>query len=337
HVQIGKKKEDYSDVFLSISADGENLAKITKAARALGATFPLSSPAHLSPATADKVAPDDFYSTTNLKTFLNIEGEWVAVQDLCMDKLIVVRGREAFCKKQNEVKKGEMVVVGTQGIRAESQTSSVSQKSDFSFMESDVSSEKDTELEIKKVASLLKEMKNKKEKTAFIIGPVAVHTGGVRHLSSIIRKGYCDLILAGNAAAVHDIELALFGTTLGMCHKSGQFLQQGNSNHLRAINAINRAGSIKKAYESGVLKSGIFYECEKKGVPYVLAGSLRDDGPLPEVISDMRAAQKKYFEAVRSKKLVLMLASTLHSIGVGNMLTDSTITVCVDINPAAVV
>ncbi len=336
-VQIGKKKEDTSEVLLAVSAGSEPLARIISAARQMGATFPSSSPAYLAPSEKDRVVPDDFYSTTNLSTWVNIEGEWVPAKNQRMDKVIVIKGHDAYCTKQNEVKKGDMVVVGSQGVRTEEPNKVHGNGNSFSFMSHEISSERDTELQIMQVAGLMKEIKKRKGKIAFVIGPVIVHTGGGKYIESIIRKGYVDLVLSGNAAAVHDIELAIMGTTLGMSHASGNFTAGGNRNHISTINRINKADGIKKAVESGLVSSGVFFECEKKKVPYVLAGSLRDDGPIPEVITDMNEAQKKYYEALRGTDLVIMLASTLHSIGVGNMIPASTITVCVDINPATVV
>jgi lysine-ketoglutarate reductase/saccharopine dehydrogenase-like protein (TIGR00300 family) len=170
-----------------------------------------------------------------------------------------------------------------------------------------------------------------------VAGPVVVHTGGVTHFSELIRMGFVDVVLAGNALAVHDVEFALSGTSLGIDLAEGAPVEQGHRNHMAAINTINRAGGIRQAVESGVLKSGVMYECVTHGVEYILAGSIRDDGPLPDTVMDLVQAQERYAEALAGNvHLVLMLSSMLHSIGVGNMLPSWVRVVCVDINPAVV-
>jgi lysine-ketoglutarate reductase/saccharopine dehydrogenase-like protein (TIGR00300 family) len=204
-------------------------------------------------------------------------------------------------------------------------------------MSNDVSSERRVEGSVSRIAQMMREVKKSGGRIAVVAGPVVVHTGGVEHFSELIRGGFVDIVLAGNALAVHDIEFALSGTSLGIDLVAGAPVEQGHRNHMAAINTINRAGSIRAAVEGGVLKSGVMYECVKKGVDFVLAGSIRDDGPLPETVMDLVDAQEKYAAALTGNlQMVLMLSSMLHSIGVGNMLPSWVRVVCVDINPAVV-
>ena len=204
-------------------------------------------------------------------------------------------------------------------------------------MSNDVSSERRVEGVVSKIAEMMRQVKKGGGRIAVVAGPVVVHTGGVEHFCELIRHGYVDVVLAGNALAVHDIEFALSGTSLGIDLIAGAAVEQGHRNHMAAINTINRAGGIRQAVETGVLKSGVMYECVKHGVDYVLAGSIRDDGPLPETVMDLIEAQERYAEALsKNVQLVLMLSSMLHSIGVGNMLPSWVRVVCVDINPAVV-
>ena len=202
---------------------------------------------------------------------------------------------------------------------------------------SDISSERRTETAVRKIAELMKHVKAQENgRIVFVAGPVVIHTGGTKPFSEIIRKGYVDALLAGNAIAVHDIEHALYGTSLGVDLEHGVPLEEGHKNHMRAINAVNRHGSIAGAVEAGMLKHGVMYECVKRGVPFVLAGSIRDDGPLPDTEMDLLKAQEKYAEQLVGTKMVICLSSMLHSIGVGNMTPSWVRMVCVDINPAVV-
>jgi lysine-ketoglutarate reductase/saccharopine dehydrogenase-like protein (TIGR00300 family) len=207
----------------------------------------------------------------------------------------------------------------------------------FAFMSNDVSSERRVEGSVARIALMMREVKKSGGRIAVVAGPVVVHTGGVEHFSELIRRGFVDVVLAGNALAVHDIEFALSGTSLGIDLVAGAPVEQGHRNHMAAINTINRAGTIRAAVETGVLTSGVMYECVKHGVDFVLAGSIRDDGPLPETVMDLVDAQEQYAAALTGNvQMVLMLSSMLHSIGVGNMLPSWVRVVCVDINPAVV-
>lgn len=284
----------------------------------------------LKEAVMDKHVPDDFYSTTNHITMVYWNRKWLTVQNQRMDCMIVIEGNNAICKKLRDIKKGDRVVCGEFGIRTinpfEEEICD-----DFGFMSNDVSSERRNEIVIKDLAD-----KISRRKVAFVLGPVVVHTGGDVYLRELIREGYVSVILAGNAVAVHDIEKNLYGTSLGVCAKSGRTVQNGYRNHMRAINQVMRYGSIKGIVEAGVLNSGIMYECIKHNIPFVLAGSLRDDGPLPDTITDMIEAQNAYARQLKGVDAAIVLGSMLHGIATGNMLPASVEMVCVDINPAVV-
>jgi lysine-ketoglutarate reductase/saccharopine dehydrogenase-like protein (TIGR00300 family) len=167
-------------------------------------------------------------------------------------------------------------------------------------------------------------------------GPAIVHTGSAHHVAKLIRDGWIQTVFAGNALATHDIEQALYSTSLGVSIEHGEAIEHGHEHHLRAINTIRRAGGITRAVESGMLTSGIMFECVKNGVDLVLAGSIRDDGPLPEVITDTLEAQDRMRLAIRDAGFALLIATALHSIATGNLLPAWVKVVCVDINPATV-
>jgi len=287
-------------------------------------------------APSDGIAPDGFYSTTNNPTYVFLSGKWVKVEEQMMDKVIVVNIVEkiAICKPIRELKKGELVVVGDNGVREVLHRKE--KKETFSFMSMSISSEKNVGAIIHSLADLLYKTKKKKEKIIIVAGPALVHSGAMGHLAELVKKGYVNALLSGNALAVHDIEYALFGTSLGINLATGQPSPGSHRNHMAAINEVFKAGSLKGIVDSGKVKSGIIYECVKNNVPYILAGSIRDDGPLPDVITDTVKAQKAYHEALKNAKVVLMLGSMLHSIAVGNMLPSTVKTICVDINPAAI-
>ncbi|NJO40756.1 MAG: TIGR00300 family protein [Cyanobacteria bacterium CRU_2_1] len=290
------------------------------------------------------VAPDDFYVSTIYPTEVRVNCEWVRVHNQRMDGAIVVsrtpEGVFAECKLLRDLQQGDRVVVGVEGIRTVRKTESREQRTsndkEFSFMGAGVSSERRVELVVEQIAWDLRRIHDQGGKVVVVAGPVVVHTGGVEHLSRLIREGYVQALLGGNAIAVHDIEQALMGTSLGVDMKRGVSVRGGHRHHLKAINSIRRCGSIANAVEQDVLTSGIFYECVKNNVPFSLAGSIRDDGPLPDTKMDLIAAQQEYAQLIQGADLILMLSSMLHSIGVGNMTPAGVKMVCVDINPAVV-
>src|ERR1051325_8386716 len=237
-----------------------------------------------------------------------------------MDAVIVVTEGRPACRKLRDVTAGESIVCGHEGIRVTPEFRE-RDRLGFAFMSNDVSSERRVEGSVARIAAMMREVKKTVGRIAVVAGPVVVHTGGAEHFAALIRGGYVDAVLAGNAIAVHDIEFALSGTSLGIDLVAGAPVEQGHRNHMEAINTINRAGGIRAAVESGVLKSGVMFECVTHGVEFVLAGSIRDDGPLPDTLMDLVEAQEQYAAALAENvHLVLMLSTMLHSIGVGNML-----------------
>jgi len=334
---IGRTNDDPSRIQMRITApDRTSLDDLLQQITTFGAHPVRERDVLIKPAEKDRCVPDDFYSTTNHRTHVRLGGQWMDVESQRMDAVIVVTGQTASCRKLRDVKAGEGIVCGHDGIRVTPEFRE-RDRLGFAFMSNDVSSERRVEGSVARIALMMREVKAAGGRIAVVAGPVVVHTGGVEHFASLIRHGYVDVVLAGNALAVHDIEFALSGTSLGIDLVAGAPVEQGHRNHMAAINTINRAGSIRSAVESGVLKSGVMYECVKKGVEFVLAGSIRDDGPLPETMMDLVEAQEQYAAALsRNVHLVLMLSSMLHSIGVGNMLPSWVRVVCVDINPAVV-
>jgi lysine-ketoglutarate reductase/saccharopine dehydrogenase-like protein (TIGR00300 family) len=281
----------------------------------------------------DCCAPEDFYSTTNHRTLVRHGGQWLEVKNQRMDALVVLEEGEAYCRRLRDVKAGDQVIVGMRGIRVVPESKERDRLS-FAFMSNGISSERQVETAVRQTAALIEHTRAAGQKIIVVAGPVVVHTGGAPHLATLIRAGYVDALLAGNALGVHDIECSLLGTSLGIRQVDGRQEEHGHRNHMRAINAIYHAGGVQPAVEQGRLTGGIMYECVKAGVPFVLAGSLRDDGPLPDTITDMNAAQDAYAGHLRGAGLVVCLGSMLHSIAVGNMLPSWVKIVCVDINPA---
>ncbi|MEB3831001.1 bifunctional arginine dihydrolase/ornithine cyclodeaminase [Phormidium sp. CCY1219] len=298
--------------------------------------------AKLEPVEQDGVSPDDFYVTTIYPTEVRIDGQWVRVQNQRMDAAIAITRSEsgpvAQCKLLRDLKVGEEVVVDVVGIRTVRKTESREQRhtQEFSFMSAGVSSERRVELVVEQVAWEMRQIRDRGGKVVVTAGPVVIHTGGGDHLARLIREGYVQGLLGGNAIAVHDIEQALMGTSLGVDMKRGVVVRGGHRHHLKTINMIRRYGSIAKAVEQGVIKRGVLYECVKQNVPFALAGSIRDDGPLPDTQMDLIKAQEEYSRLLQGTDMVLMLSTMLHSIGVGNMTPSGVKMVCVDINPAVV-
>lgn len=291
----------------------------------------------------DGVAPDDFYVSTIYPTEVRVNCEWVKVRHQRMDGAIVVHttdeGIVANCQLLRDLKKGDRVMVGVEGIRTIRQTESRearNSKQEFTFMGAGVSSERRVELVVEQIAWEMRQIRDQGGKVLVTAGPVVIHTGGAQHLAHLIREGYVQGLLGGNAIAVHDIEQAIMGTSLGVDMQRGVPVRGGHRHHLKVINTIRRYGSIAKAVEEGFLTKGVMYECVTNQIPFALAGSIRDDGPLPDTEMDLVKAQANYSELIRGADMILMLSSMLHSIGVGNMTPAGVKMVCVDINPAVV-
>jgi lysine-ketoglutarate reductase/saccharopine dehydrogenase-like protein (TIGR00300 family) len=335
-LDVGRTNEDASRLSIKVNAaTRESLTHLLEKLSALGCYVHHVADVTLRPVDIDGAAPEDFYSTTNHRTEVHVNGSWTAAQHQRMDAAIVVDGNGATCRKLRDLRKGDLVVCGMGGIRVLPDVQS-RDKPTFGFMSNEVSSERRVETAVARVAAQMREVRGKGGRIAFVAGPVIIHTGGTDYFCELIRLGYVDLLLSGNALAVHDIEFALSGTSLGIDLNSGHPVEHGHRNHMRAINAIRRAGGIAAAVTSGVLTTGVMHACHMHGVPYLLAGSIRDDGPLPETIMDLVEAQDRYAESLAGVDMVIMLSSMLHSIGVGNMLASWVRVVCVDINPAVV-
>lgn len=330
---IGKTRSDTSHAEILVRAESpDQLEVILHEIGQHGANRPTEE-AQWRTAPADGVFPEGFYSTTNLETFVRLRGRWVPVEDMEMDCGVILLDSlddiRARCVPLHRVKKGDKVLVGDHGVKVVPLP-----RRDptglFRFMGSEVSSERPKELIVAAVAQGMRQAHESGQKTLFVGGPAIIHTGAGPYLEAIIAAGWIDVLFAGNALAAHDIEQALFGTSLGVELQSGAPVTQGHEHHLRAINAIRAAGGIRAAVEKGLLKSGIMRACVLKGVDYVLAGSIRDDGPLPDVITDSVQAQDAMRERVRGVGIAILVATTLHSVATGNLLPASVQTVCVD-------
>lgn len=335
--EVGKKKTDPSYARLSVNAPDESrLEGILSELYRLGAHLPVVADATLAPAEGDRIVPRGFYSTTNHPTWVKYEGEWIPVEDIEMDCLLVVDpdARRARCLPIFKLKKGSLVVVGENGVKVD-YPERPREKSEFEFMHGTVSPERPSETLIEQIAAEILEIKKSGGRIVLVGGPAIIHTGGGPALSRLIRDGYIHVLFAGNALATHDIESNLFGTSLGMDIKTAKLVTGGHKHHIIAISEILRAGSIKNAVEQGVVTGGVMYECVRHDVPFVLAGSIRDDGPLPDVITDVMEAQDAMRSNLKGVKMVLMVATLLHSVAVGNCLPSSVKTICVDINPAS--
>jgi lysine-ketoglutarate reductase/saccharopine dehydrogenase-like protein (TIGR00300 family) len=333
---IGRTNADPSRLRLRIdTASQEALDRLLGQLLALGCIPADGAKAELKTVECDRCAPHDFYSTTNHRTFVRLKKDWIEVEKQRMDAVIVVADGRAECRRLRDVRAGDQVVVGMKGIRVVPESKDRHRHS-FAFMSNDISSERQVETAARETVALMSAAREQNQKIVVVAGPVVVHTGGVKPLSHLIRHGWVSALLAGNALGVHDIEAALLGTSLGVRLQDGRQEEHGHRNHMRAINEIYHAGSIAQAVQKGVLTKGVMYECVRAGVPFLLAGSLRDDGPLPDTITDMNEAQDAYAEHLRGAGLVMCLSSMLHSIATGNMLPGWVKLVCVDINPAVV-
>jgi lysine-ketoglutarate reductase/saccharopine dehydrogenase-like protein (TIGR00300 family) len=333
---IGRSNEEPSRISMRISAPSAPiLGQVLEELVALGCRLADQHDALLRDAEQDGCVPDDFYSTTNHRTMVRYRRQWIDVDRQRMDAVIVIEDGAASCRKLRDVKKGDRVVCGVAGVRVTPEFRDRDRQG-FAFMTNEISSERRVEVGVSRIAAMMREVKDAGGRIAVVAGPVVVHTGGSVYFKELIRDGYVSVLLAGNALAVHDVEQAFFGTSLGVDLDTGKAIEGGHRNHMRAINTICRAGGLRQAVERGVLASGVMYECITHDVDYVLAGSIRDDGPLPDTIMDLREAQDRYAAALEDVGLVLSLSTMLHGIGVGNMLPSWVKMVCVDINPAVV-
>jgi lysine-ketoglutarate reductase/saccharopine dehydrogenase-like protein (TIGR00300 family) len=333
---IGRTNDDYSRLQMRVTAPAASVMQgLLEELLTFGCRTTGEQEAALQPAPIDGCAPDDFYSTSNHHTWVRHGGRWLEVERQRMDAAIVIEDGHAVCRKLRDLRKGDHVVCFLDGIRVVPEFRE-RDRHGFAFMTGGISSERHVQTSVERIAEMIREVKNSGGRIAFVVGPVVVHTGAASYFCDLVRRGFVDVLLAGNALAVHDIEGALYGTSLGVSLKTGVPVEGGHRHHMRAINVIRRAGGIRQAVESGLLTSGVMYECVKRGVPYVLAGSIRDDGPLPDTIMDLVEAQDRYSEALTDVHIAVVLSTMLHGIGVGNMLPSWVKVVCVDINPSVV-
>src|SRR6476469_10017712 len=337
-IRLGQRQADSSHARIEVRADSaERLHRILDAIHDHGAVPTHVADCRTVPADIAGAFPDGFYSTTNFRTQVRLGGEWIDVEDQEMDCGILIdpEGAAARCIPMTAVQLGDRIVVGRQGLRVFPAEPAARQDL-FEFMSSPVSSERPKGVSVREIAAAMRKTKEAGEKIIWVLGPAVVHTGGDEYVCKLIRAGYMSVLFAGNALATHDIEQAFYGTSLGVSLERGLPTHEGHEHHLRTINTIRRLGGIRPAIEAGKLKSGIMYECVTRNVPFVLAGSIRDDGPLPEVVTDTLAAQDVMRRLVPGVGFCLMVATTLHSIAVGNLLPAWVKVACVDISPATV-
>jgi len=336
-IQIGKKKKDESYAELRIQGKNQNhLERILELVYREGATAKIQKEVSLKSASKNNVIPDNFYSTTNNHTLIFLKGNWINVDNMMMDKCIVVKSNKAKCTPIRDVKKGDKIVVGEEGVKIIPPKRPREGMNVFQFMGGSSSSERPTQHIAKKVAEDIYKTRKLGGKIVLVGGPAIVHTGAADAVATLIRLGFINALLAGNALAVHDIEYSTLGTSLGMNVNDGTLAVRGYRNHMQTINSVFKAGSIVKMVKSKQLSKGIMYECVRKNIPYVLAGSIRDDGPLPDVITDVVIAQQKYKEVLKNAKMVIMASTMLHSIATGNMLPADVKIIIIDINQPTV-
>ena len=336
-IDIGKKKGDQSFARLSITGKNQkHLDELLETVYRLGAVSKIQKEITLKKSPKNCVMPDNFYSTTNNHTQVFHKGKWISVENMMMDKCIVLKGNRAFCVPVRDVKKGDQIIVGEKGIKITPPERPREGVNVFEFMGSSSSSERPTQHIAKQVADDIYNTKKKGGKIILVGGPAIVHTGADDAVSQLIKSGYIDGVLAGNALAVHDIEYATLGTSLGMNVHDATLAYHGHRNHMDAINAVFKAGSIANMVKTKKLTKGIMYECVKNKVPFVLAGSIRDDGPLPDVITDVSQAQREYKKVLKDASMVIMISTMLHSIATGNMLPANVKVIVVDISQPTV-
>jgi lysine-ketoglutarate reductase/saccharopine dehydrogenase-like protein (TIGR00300 family) len=338
---IGRHKDEASYARLLVEADDEAmLQSIIHELHQNGANPADPTDVTLQSAPADQVVPHGFYSTTNHPTFVRYDDEWLPVEHMEMDCAIVVSdspdGPHAHTKVLNAVEEGDRIVTGETGIRVEPPERPRGSGGAFGFMQGGVSSERPSESTIRKIATAMRETKAEGGKILAVCGPTLIHSGAREDLARLVREGHVDMLSAGNGFAVHDIERDLYGTSLGVDTETLDHARHGHKHHIYAISEVIREGGIEAAVESGTIESGVMYECVVNDRPYVLAGSIRDDGPLPDTITDAVEAQNAIREQAHDADMVLMLSTLLHSVAVGNCLPSTTRVVCVDINPATV-
>ena len=335
--EVGKTPADESYARLTVKSDGDDdLARLIMRLQTHGVNPTDPGEAMLREVEQDGVFPDDFYSTTNLETVVRLGGHWVPVENPEMDCGIVVKDDRARTIAVSEIMAGDSVVCGASGVKVVPLPAIDRSAGGFEFMNSEVSSEKPQALLVRQIAQQMRDVKESGKKVLWVAGPAVVHTGAAPAMVALVEAGYVDVLFAGNAIATHDIEASLFGTSLGVDLKQGRGVEHGHEHHIRAINQIRRAGSIAEAVQSGVLTGGVMHALVTHGKQFVLVGSVRDDGPLPDVYTDVIEGQRAMRAGLKDVGFAIMVATMLHSVATGNILPASIPLVCVDINPATV-
>jgi lysine-ketoglutarate reductase/saccharopine dehydrogenase-like protein (TIGR00300 family) len=339
---VGEHKDAESYCRMTVTADDEDqLREILHELHQNGAHLSDPPNATLEPAPGDRVVPHGFYSTTNHPTKVRFEGEWLPVENVEMDCAVVVEpdaenGPRAYTKVLNAIEEGDLVVTDEAGVRVDPPERPRDSGGPFGFMQGGVSAERPSASLIREIAEAVAETKAEGGSVLAVAGPALIHSGAGDALARLVREGYVDMLSAGNGFAVHDLERGQYGTSLGMDIETMENPRKGHKHHIYTISEVVRAGGIEAAVEDGLVEEGVMYECVTNDVPYVLAGSIRDDGPLPDTVTDAVEAQNAIREQAHEADLVLMLATLLHSVAVGNCLPSTTRVVCVDINPATV-
>jgi lysine-ketoglutarate reductase/saccharopine dehydrogenase-like protein (TIGR00300 family) len=332
----GRTKDDPSYARLLVEADDAvYLDDLIDKLRESGAEVLEEGDAEIEAAPSDGVLPDQFYATTNYATQVRIDGAWLAVENPEMDCAIVIDDGGPLTVPPSDVKAGDCVVVGHQGVKL-TIPQRARRKAVFEFMASAVSSEKPRHALLIEIARELLAVLRSGKRVLLVGGPAIIHTGAGPYLADLIRDGYVTALYAGNALAVHDIESQFFGTSLGVNLEDAFPAEEGHVHHLRTVNRIRAAGGIRAAIDGGLLRAGVMYEAYSKHIPVVLCGSIRDDGPLPDVITDVVECQRAMRHYVPEIGMALMVCTLLHSVAVGNLLPATCKTVSVDINPSSV-
>jgi lysine-ketoglutarate reductase/saccharopine dehydrogenase-like protein (TIGR00300 family) len=334
-VAIGKTSLDPSRARIAVTGDDEVLARLLDELQVHGANRTAQEDARLVTADRDGVLPPGFYSTTNLSGAVRVDGRWLPIENPEMDCGLVVRDGRAVTVPMHRVRTGDQVVVGSEGVRVQA-PSHARDTQVFEFMASEVSSEKPKSLLVARVADRVRAARDRGGRILVVAGPAVVHTGGAPDLARLVEDGWVDVLFAGNGFATHDIESNVLGTSLGVSVDEGTPTEGGHANHLRVVNEVRRHGSIAAAVDAGYVTGGVMRACVLRGVPFVLGGSIRDDGPLPDVVTDTVAAADAMRTHLAGVQAALMLASTLHAIATGNCLPAGVETFCVDINQAVV-
>ncbi|MEV0644355.1 TIGR00300 family protein [Phytomonospora sp. NPDC050363] len=339
-LDVGRTHTDDTYAQLTIGAeDAEQLARILMRLQTHGTNQIDPGEVLLRPAPADGVFPDDFYSTTNLPTQVRLNSVWIEVANPEMDCGVIIVDGHARTIAVSDIRRDDPVVCGASGVKVKplpEPKRAEPGSTNFEFMSSEVSSEKPQALLVRRIADQMREVKSAGKKILWVGGPAIVHTGAAPAMVALVEDGYVDVLFAGNALATHDIEASLFGTSLGVDLSQGHGVPHGHEHHIRAINTIRRCGSIGEAVEQGVLTSGVMHALVNQKKEFVLVGSVRDDGPLPDVYTDVIAGQRAMRAALPGVGFAIMVATMLHSIATGNLLPATTPLVSVDINPATV-